>query len=190
MPKTYRLFIAITLPREAQMSLAEIQRRLSPLKAVRWTKFTLIHLTLQFLGDTPTTLLPELSAALTDAVSGLPPFTLSLATVGTFPNLRRPRIVWAGVTQTEMLSNLYHAVTTATASVGIPADKKPFKPHLTIGRVQKWARGDDFRHIAATIEQANIGDIAAFSVEHIALIRSQLTRQGPIYTPEAQISLR
>jgi len=185
-----RLFIAIELPSQIQLELAKVQRRLAPLQAVRRTHFRLIHLTLQFLGDTPTELMPQLSAALQQSVSAVPPFSLSLAKVGAFPNLKRPRIIWAGVNPNPALAKVYQAVIAATASIGIPPDKKPFNPHLTLGRVKKQARSNDYRDITATLSRANIGKIATFKVEHIALIRSELTRQGPIYTPVTKIRLQ
>ena len=186
----YRLFIAIELPSQVQFELTKVQRTLASLRAIRPIHFSLIHLTLQFLGDTSAELVPDLSARLEEKVSTVSTFTLSLAKVGVFPNLKRPRIIWAGVATNPMLTDLHHAVTTATASMGIPVDKKPFNPHLTIGRVQKWARKHDFRDIADTVSRANIGNIATFQVEHISLIRSQLTREGPIYTPLAKIQLQ
>ena len=186
----HRLFIAIELPAETQSALANVQRALSPLAAVRWTNTANIHLTLQFLGDTDTALIPALSAALAETVAAVPVFSLSLATVGAFPNLKRPRIIWAGVGTSAALTALHRAVTTATATVNIPADKKPFKPHLTIGRVRNRARGGDFRAIAAAVSRENIGEIATVRVAHISLIRSQLTRRGPIYTPLAEFQLQ
>ncbi len=190
MPENYRLFIAIELPTEAQSALASVQRALSPLNAVRWTKPAHIHLTLQFLGDTETALIPALSAALTETISVVPSFSLLLATVGAFPNLKRPRIIWAGVSSSTALTALHRAVTVATAAIDIPADKKPFSPHLTIGRVKNYARGNDYRAIAAAVSRENISEIATVRIEHVSLIRSQLTRQGPIYTPLTEIRLR
>ncbi len=183
----YRLFIAIELPAPAKSALETVQKSLHALHAVRWTKPAQIHLTVQFLGDTPAELVPKLSAALAETVSALSPFMLSLAKVGAFPNLKRPRIIWVGVGAIPALTDLHRAVTIATESVGI-ADKKPFNPHLTIGRVQKWARGNDFRAIAATVSRAKIGDIATFRVDRISLIRSELTRQGPIYAPKTTLT--
>lgn len=185
----YRLFIAIELPFQVQIELSKVQRTLAPLRAVRRTHFKLIHLTLQFLGDTPADSVPKLSAAMTKNTAAVPQFSLSLAKVGAFPNLKRPRIIWAGIEANPALITLHRTVTAATTSVGIPPDKKPFNPHLTIGRVKNYARGSDYRTIADTLSRANIGKIATFQVEHIALIRSQLTKQGPIYTPLHTVEL-
>lgn len=184
-----RLFIAIELPSQIQLNLAKIQRTLAPLRAVRWTHFRLIHLTLQFLGDTPIEKIGPLSNALRRSLSFISSFPLSLAKIGAFPTPKHPRIIWVGTVNSPALVKLHHLVTTATTSVGIPADKKPFNSHLTIGRVQKWARRDDFHKIADALAHSDIDTVATFQVEHIALIRSELTREGPIYTPSFTITL-
>ncbi len=186
----YRLFIAVELPSQTQLELSKVQRTLASLRAVRWTHFRLIHLILQFLGNTPIEKIDPLSNALRENLSSISSFPLSLEKVGAFPNLKHPRIIWAGIAKNTNLAELHHLVTTATSSIGIPADKKPFNPHLTIGRVQKWARRDDFHKMDTALSRVTIGKIATFQVEHIALIRSQLTREGPVYTPLAKIPLR
>lgn len=185
----YRLFIAIELPAAAKSAVEKVQKSLQPLNAVRWTPPAQIHLTLQFLGDTPADQIDDLRAAL--ATTGTcRAFSLSLATVGTFPNANRPRIVWAGVKgDIPALNTLHHAVIAATSGIGFPAEKRPFKPHLTIGRVKKWARGNDHRAIAAAVRRANPAQIATVPVTQFHVIRSQLTRNGPIYTPNFTINL-
>ncbi len=186
----YRLFIAIELPAEAQMALRNVQRALPKLPAVRWTNPANIHLTLQFLGDYPAARVETLLNALRSAESN-PPFELTLATIGAFPNLKRPRIIWAGVTgDTAALTALHRAVVSATAALGFAAEKRPFKPHLTLGRVKPWARGNDHRAIAAALNGATVGDIATVPVGKFSLIRSQLTREGAIYTPLGSVFLR
>lgn len=186
----YRLFIAVDLPPETLQALAQTQKRLKSAKAVRWTKPQQIHLTLQFLGDTPAARVEAIAHALQREVSPLPAFSLTLNGVGVFPNLKRPRIIWAGLAgQSDALQALHRAVIAATQTVGFIPEKRPFKPHLTIGRVQKWANPGDYAAIRQTIQRAPIAEIAAFSVDHISLIRSRLTPAGPIYTQLTRIDL-
>ena len=189
-PARYRLFIAVDLPPEARQSLAQVQSRLKSAGAIRWTKPQQIHLTLQFLGDTPATQVEAITHALQRKVSPLPPFPLTLNGVGVFPNLKRPRIVWAGITgEGDALKALHRAVISATQTVGFQAEERPFKPHLTIGRVQKWAKPANYAAIRQVIQRSPVTEIAAFPVDHISLIRSQLTPAGPIYTQLAGIDL-
>ena len=186
----YRLFIAVELPDEVQQELAGVQKQLQTAPAVRWTKPHQIHLTLQFLGNTPAEQVAPLSQALQETVGTVAGFNLLLAKIGAFPNAHRARIIWAGIaTGKESLQQLYQAVINATQSLGFEPEKRAFKPHLTIGRVQKWATPRDLSGIAKTLRQTEVGSIAAFPVNQIALIKSELKPSGPVYTPLAHINL-
>ncbi|HEY84882.1 MAG TPA: RNA 2',3'-cyclic phosphodiesterase [Chloroflexi bacterium] len=189
-PTHYRLFIAIDLPPEARQSLARVQDKLKSVRAIRWAKPQQIHLTLQFLGDTPIARVEAISDALQLEVSSLSSLGLTLNGVGVFPNPKRPRIIWAGLGgEGDALKALHRAVISATQTVGFQAEKRPFKPHLTIGRVQKWAKSSDYAAIRQVIQRNPIAEIATFSVDHISLIRSQLKPTGPIYTQLARVDL-
>src|SRR2546430_513231 len=95
-----RLFIAIELLQEVIEALAALQQRLQPLdrsRAVRWTAVESSHLTLKFLGETPADRQTAIVAAMQEAAKGHSSFDLAIQGVGCFPNLRKPRIVWAGL---------------------------------------------------------------------------------------------
>ncbi len=187
----YRLFIAVELPPEARRALASLSRTLDCGRAVRWTKPENIHLTLQFLGNTPAGRVEAIAAALRTTIPPLSPFRLALAGVGAFPNVRRPRVVWVGVEgERERLAELHRAVIAATQTVGFQPEDRPFKPHLTIARVQKWAGRNDYARIEAALRDSDIGRVAALPVGEVHLIRSQLKPDGPVYTSLAVIPLR
>lgn len=186
----YRLFIAVDLPAEAQKILADWQQSLKNAKAVRWTRPEQIHLTLQFLGDVPVEAVDAIPRALQATVSAAPVFQFKLAGVGVFPNFKAPRIVWAGITEgAEQLASLYRAVIAATEPLGFAPESRPFKPHLTIGRVQNWAQSNDYAQIAATVQNCPAHPGATVTVNHLTLMRSELKPAGPIYTPLAKIGL-
>jgi len=188
----YRLFIAIPLPSSVTQALASLQAQLQTARPVRWTKPAQIHLTLQFLGDVPTTKIDGLIMALQKTVSPQSAFRLTVETIGVFPNLKRPRVIWAGISgETERLQQLHAAVIGATQQLGFTPETRPFKAHLTLGRTDKRATGRDYAHISRIIaqQQEQIGHIAPLPVSYISLIRSQLKPTGPIYTPLADIPL-
>ncbi len=188
----YRLFIAIELPAVIKSALETVQQTYTRVAAVRWTTPQQIHLTLQFLGNVPIKNVEHIIAALrASKIPTLHSFDLTLATVGAFPNTKRPRIIWVGVTTNEgdSFNALYQSVIASTQTVGFEPEHRAFKPHLTIGRVQKWARARDYRQIEHALGQTNVGQIGTFRVTHISLIRSQLTKQGPIYTTLAKVFL-
>lgn len=103
---------------------------------VKWVRPESVHLTLKFLGDVEDAREPELRAALTEAAGHGEPrgVTLHTAGFGVFPDFKRPRVVWAGVTPDPTLELLQHRVEQVFAPLGFPTDARPFRPHLTLGR--------------------------------------------------------
>lgn len=189
----YRLFIAVELPQSALKALTEIQTRLQEARPVRWSKETQMHLTLQFLGNVPAAKANQIVAALEERVpSQNHPFELTVNGIGAFPNLKRPRVIWAGVRgETGRLQTLQTRVVEATRQIGFSPETRPFKAHLTLGRTDKRARSQEYAQIGRVIrrQQERIDHIAPFSVDHISLIRSQLKPAGAIYTTLAEIKL-
>ncbi len=139
-----------------------------------------VHLTLKFLGDVDEALLADLKAALAAAAAAAAPFPLSLKGGGCFPNARAPRVIWIGLAEgAKEASALAGAVERALEPLGFAREKRPFRPHLTIGRVK------DVRAGAPTaenkIEQLEGYDVPAAAAEAIALIKSTLTPEGSTY---------
>ncbi len=184
---TIRTFIAIELPPTMLEAIARAQDRLrqeAPEGLVRWVQPQGIHLTLKFLGDTPTNQVDAIGEALRVACTGHTPFMLSVSGLGCFPDLKRPRVVWAGVDETGgQLKRLQGAVERAIAPLGFPTESRPFNPHLTLGRVKEGradalrALGDCVARLSARIQ---LGEVRVASV---GLIRSDLLPGGAVYTP-------
>ncbi|MEE9399071.1 MAG: RNA 2',3'-cyclic phosphodiesterase, partial [Dehalococcoidales bacterium] len=94
-----RSFIAIELPGEVKSELNRLQAQLkvgnSP--SVKWVDPYGIHLTLKFLGSIAATMIDEIREAMETAAQGIPPFHLEVKDLGVFPNLRRVRVAWVGI---------------------------------------------------------------------------------------------
>jgi 2'-5' RNA ligase len=183
---TLRAFIAIELPSAVRASLGDVAAALAPglpTGAVRWVRPEAMHLTLRFLGDTPTGSLPELAAALDTLAEGHAPFNLHLAGLGCFPNPRRPRVLWVGLAGDEArLAALKAGLDGALASLGRPPEGKPFRAHLTLGRVREEGGVRDFRPDVAVPE-------LAVPVTSIVLMESELRPDGPRYTARHRAEL-
>jgi RNA 2',3'-cyclic 3'-phosphodiesterase len=181
-----RTFIAIELSQELVENLAALQAHLRgeiPTRAVRWVRADGIHLTLKFLGDTPQEKLVEVQAAVARAASSVGPFAFRLAGLGCFPNMRQPRVVWVGLHEpTGALARLREAVERQVSPLGFPTEKRPFQPHLTLGRVQREAAPQDVRQVGQVVSAALPGTIGEMSVEGIAHIKSDLRPSGAVYT--------
>lgn len=193
---TIRAFIAIELSPAARTALAQLQQRLKPLvppQSVRWTAPDNIHLTLHFLGDIPADGVSQTSSLLRAAAATCPPFALTLGDLGCFPNTRRPRIVWTGVSgQMETLLNLHRELGQRLKTIGFTPEARPYSPHLTIGRVKDGLPQRLLSQLGQVLEQTQpqIGQVAALDVAEISLMQSDLKPAGPVYTQLAAAALR
>ena len=188
---TKRLFIAIEIPAKIKTYLQNLQVELNLADRLRWTKMDNFHLTLQFLGDVTNDKIVGLSDRLTQELATLPIFELKLSSLGAFyfPRSQNARVVWVDMTgETEILQRIYQSTLIATKVFGFEPDHSTLKPHLTLGRSQKWLNQDDFARINQAINQVLVRPLC-FSVSKVALIQSRLYPQGAIYTQLSAINL-
>jgi 2'-5' RNA ligase len=176
--KMIRAFVAIDLPEDVKNALGEVSRQLAnqvPTGSVRWVKPERMHLTVRFLGDTAVSQLPQISSTLDDMAKQHPPFSLHLSHLGCFPNERRPRVIWVGLQgNTNALLSLKQDVDQALAPLGWEVEKRPFRAHLTLGRVK------DARKLADVKWGVDVEKLVV-PVTAVKLIESQLRPLGPLY---------
>jgi 2'-5' RNA ligase len=139
-----RLFTAIDLPAEMLEKLGEFLARLRPFAKLQWSPVENLHITTKFIGEWPEPRLDEMKAALR-AVKSPGPVRISVHGVGWFPNVKRPRVFWAGVDAGDPLAVLAHATEQAVATLGVPVETRAYSPHLTLARVRDAAPLDDLR---------------------------------------------
>jgi 2'-5' RNA ligase len=188
-----RLFIAIELPDQVRLALWRIQARLKQADRetiIRWTNPDGVHLTLKFLGETPATQEAAICRALHEAAQGHASFALELAGPGCFPNTRRPRVVWAGVSGAlDALNALRDAVERTVAPLGFPTDTRPFSPHLTLGRARQGASSAALAALGAHIDRGGTFEPVGWQVTGLSLMRSDLRPTGAVYRQVAHIPL-
>lgn len=124
-----RLFTAIELPEETR---AELHRLHIPLPGARWVKQQDYHLTLRFAGDIGNGVANEFAANL--ASIDAEAFDIRLAGVGAFGG-NDPNIVFAAVEPNSKLEALARAHEKAARNAGLPVEKRPFKAHVTLARL-------------------------------------------------------
>ncbi len=193
MTDTLRLFIALELPPDVLDALQAVQNHLrgrAPRDAVRWTRPEGVHLTLKFLGETPAAKQAAITVAMQQAAAGHAPLHLHAAGLGCFPNLARPRVVWIGLGgDLDALAALAEAMEAAAETLGFARERRPFSPHLTLGRVRQEAAGTDIKALGRLIEATPIGEIARWTAESVSLMRSDLRPDGARYTCLAEAPL-
>ncbi len=182
-----RIFIAIPIPAPCRDALTRMQSHLQTgTKDVRWTPVASIHLTLKFLGETDSGIIPPMAESLRSASSRTNRFRLRLAGLGCFPHLKSPRVVWCGVEgDTDTLSSLQKTVETACTAFGFQPEDRPFRPHLTLGRVQS---GRGLQALADRIASGS-GLECSFGVDGFNIYKSVLKPQGAVYTVLETIAL-
>ena len=183
-----RTFIAVEVDSALRSALAEIQQQLRPYAPdVKWVETENLHLTLKFLGDVDEAAMGDVVNAVERCAASSPAFVLNVVGCGAFPNLRNPRVIVAhGREPTDALADLHRTLEAALADLGFKRERRAFKPHLTIGRVRRRSPGRVFS------EQLEARSHVAQGEQHVsavAVMTSELTPTGPLYTRVAEARL-
>jgi len=192
MAQTTRTFIAIPLPDTIGDRLTRLQGRLAPqAPSVRWNATPPFHVTLAFLGDVPYVDLNAICGAVTAAARTVRRFELTVTGLGAFPNLSRPRVLWAGLEGPglEPLSRLQRAVIAALDEVGCVPDDDRFSPHVTLGRIKPGRGSAQPDNLAAVVARHQTWSAGAFTVGEVVAFSSTVTPEGPAYAPLARAPL-
>ncbi|MFL5508839.1 MAG: RNA 2',3'-cyclic phosphodiesterase [Gemmatimonadaceae bacterium] len=159
-----RLFIGVPLSEDARLSIAKsLPKNLpgKPLPAENW------HFTLRFLGATEPEARDQIIRQIDSATCGAP-FTIRFQSLGAFPQPRRARILWLGIDEgSERMIQLAAIAEAAARNAGFVAETKPFKPHLTLSRI------DPPVSVAALVDSKPRFD-SRMAVDSIVVYRSRL----------------
>jgi 2'-5' RNA ligase len=188
MPALLRTFVAVETSGEVRAALEAVQAHLRQRRVrARWVRPQGMHLTLKFLGDIPADQVPRLADALQTAAGGHAGFNLTAAGIGVFPGLRRPRVIWAGLSgETGLLAGLQARVEEVLAAVGFPRGDRTFRAHLTIGRCSAPVAPAEMVEAVNSFAGRCFGE---FAVRELVLFQSDLKASGPVYTALARVKL-
>ncbi|MBD3287368.1 RNA 2',3'-cyclic phosphodiesterase [candidate division KSB1 bacterium] len=182
-----RAFIAIEIPGKILDKITGIQNEMKQAPAqISWVKPGNIHLTLKFLGNIDESKIEEIVSAIERASAEILPFDIFIKRLGVFPNFKRPRVIWVGTEQNEILARLAKNIDMNMSQLGFAREKRGFKAHLTLGRV-KGVRGlTECLEILDINKEFNGG---SFIAKEVLLIKSDLKPTGAVYTPLRRIKL-
>ena len=180
-----RLFLAIDVPNSVREKITEAQRFYKTLNLdAAWVKPANMHLTVKFLGDTSSDLIPAIKDRMAKIASSTPPFLIALGKIGVFPNASRPRVLWIGLDDREnRLDSLKIRVEKAMTSLGFPPDKQKPVHHLTLGRIRS---GKNKEGLKKALQSAPHVETDPFKIFSVQLIKSELTPKGSIYTVQEE----
>jgi 2'-5' RNA ligase len=169
-----RLFTAIELTSDVRQVLAAWQEALR--RAIRarvsWTAPANLHLTLKFIGDVEPKQIEPIRAALR-GVEAPGPIALSIDGVMRLPPRGPTRVIGAQVDGE--LARLHAEIEAALEPHGVAREARPFRAHVTLGRVRDRAR------IALDgIELSRTAELP-MDVLDFVLMRSTLSDKGSTY---------
>ncbi len=147
--------------------------------SVKWVSPDIFHITLKFLGGVAQPRLAALWQSLHQALDGSPSFLLRFRGLGAFPSPKRPRVIWAGITDgAQELTRLAARVEQICTDHGFEPENRPFHAHLTLGRARQPAPAPALAAVMAELSAADLGEAR---LDRVALMKSELTRSGAIY---------
>jgi len=187
-----RSFIAIELPDGLKQELSQLQSKLKAGKqpGVKWVDTYGIHLTLKFLGNIAINRTGEITKAIEEAAQGIAPFHLEVKQLGVFPNLRRVQVIWVGISgEMNKLSQLQQRLESDLARLGFTPESRSFMPHLTLARVRDQASPDERQRLGQLIANSSFESAHGIGVAAVNLMKSQLTREGAIYSRISSVKL-
>ena len=187
-----RLFAGVELAPDVQAACAAASSALASRLAdagirttIRWTPEPNLHVTLWFFGDVDEVVRDRIAAEM-DSAWTLRAFAAAIGNGGAFPPSGAPRVLWLGLLRgAESFEALYGALAQRVAPLGFPAERRPYHPHITIGRV-KDAR--DAGRIREVLRDLTITPMS-FEVRAITLFRSRLSPRGSAYEPLLRVPL-
>jgi 2'-5' RNA ligase len=188
MPDTIRTFIAFKLPENIILSIRKIQEDIKSYAfKVRWVNPEKIHLTLKFLGNINHTDIEKISKTIINTVNGYAPVSLAVKGAGVFPGIKRPRVIWVGLTgEIEKLTGIQNDIEENLEELGFPREKRPFRGHLTLGRIKGKINPKKLLDAMKKFEKF---ESELFIADKIYLFKSDLKSTGSVYTELKSISL-
>ena len=179
-----RAFIAVEIPAEIRQAVgeatAELQRVIGPL--VRWVPTQNMHLTLKFLGDVTPSNVDLLSQMVRAEAELFPCFDIHIGGLGSFPSLKRPRVIYIGIRGPVTLEALQRGIESASYRLGYESEERGFSPHLTLGRVKQGVTSTEQQLIRRALEETTIDSLGAARVNSVHLYKSDLKPSGSVYT--------
>jgi 2'-5' RNA ligase len=187
--KNIRAFLAIEPPGNILQEMSRLQEKLKREinGRISWTRPQSQHLTLKFFGDISTEDVKNICSAVQNWIISQSPLNLKVEKMGVFPDARRPRVLWCGVTgDIEKLSGLQKQLDSDFAALGFPAEDRPFQAHLTLARI-KDSRG--VTGMSEALTKYSAFTAGEFICRELILFQSNLSPQGAAYTKLAEFAL-
>lgn len=184
-----RTFIAVNASQRVTNNVARLIPRMDAAKAgYRWVEDENLLVQLNSVGNVRDTELPELLKLIKETAETFPSFDLSMQGVSGFPSAEEPRVIWIGVDEgADALKEIYDALADTLHHWGVNRERKPYVPHMTLGRLDRGGRWND--ELLDKMHRLRSHDSGFCTVNEICVYSSFQDRSGLAYTPMARIKL-
>lgn len=175
--KTIRAFIGADIDEQCRQQISTLIKQLSRDihgAKINWVSTKNLHITLRFLGDFPADNINALIDVIAMHTEKLRRFIVKLGNLDAFPH-RHPHYFAIVIELNAELAMLSKAVNSAVNKFSLKPDKRPFFPHLTLGRIKR-AHNLKFDYKAVRLPES-------ININSFSLYQSSLEPSGAIYTP-------
>ncbi len=180
-----RLFVGLDIPAQVTGSLERLVNQLRPTAKVNWSRPANLHITTKFIGEWPGERLEELKRTLA-AVPRPGALEIEVRGIGWYPNPHHPKVFFAAIHALPALATLAAETDKATARLGVPAEVRPYSPHLTLARIKTPVDLAGVRQAIAALPGLEFG---RFTADRFFLYLSELHPSGSIYRKLAEFPL-
>lgn len=182
-----RTFIAVEIPEQLKPQVIAAQKKIAATGVdIKLVEPANMHYILKFIGEIDQATVEKVKNALVGI--SFPAFDIHITGIGAFPSRKYIRVVWLGCREgTQELTALAATVEEKLAEIGIPKERRPFTPHLTLGRV---ASAKAKEALAKVLEELENIDIGTAHIDKFVFFQSQLSPKGPTYTPLLTVNLK
>jgi len=174
-----RLFVAVKIKPDQDFlnTFYRLKKELE-YERINWVDENNLHFTLKFLGKTENSQIEKIINTLKKIATETQVLNIRIENLGIFGSRYDPRVIWAGIANSQPLSELAEKILNKLDEAGFKRDRQNFVPHITLGRI-KHIR--DKKHLKNIIDEKKSHIKQQFMVERILLYESILKPEGPHY---------
>jgi RNA 2',3'-cyclic 3'-phosphodiesterase len=178
-----RAFLAIEISDDIKKYLKTVIKSLAPhIDGVKWVNETGQHITLKFFGEIEEKKAWHIKESMSYIERKYSPFDVTIRGIDAFPDRRRARVIVITLENgVDNIKNIYNYIEESILALGIEKEKRPFTPHITLGR----------RKTPAPLPDKVIKDLEriSFIADSVVLFKSTLRPEGALYTPVWELKL-
>ncbi|MDD3877573.1 MAG: RNA 2',3'-cyclic phosphodiesterase [Bacteroidales bacterium] len=178
MIKPKRTFIALKIePSDVfYTAIADIKTKINN-NNINWSNEEGMHLTILYLGSTTKTQQDALEDIIQNVAKEHACFYITIRGFGLFLKNNIPKVIWAGINQSEVLNTIYYKIKEDARKI-FDLEIKKISPHVTIGRIKNNSLFD--LSLLKPYEKTIFTEV---QINSIYLYESLLTPSGAKYKP-------